>query len=121
VLLPSLQDSLTSPVISTKGQSVLMTCVVRNLGNYTLLWKYGTAKALTASNVRISADTRINVLHDEGERIDITLFIKIHKSLGNPRRSFKNFECSVHFLMFGCISILNSLNGYKQSDTPNRK
>ena len=65
--LPHLQDSLTTPVVSTEGRSILLTCVVRSLGNYTLLWKYGAQKVLTAGRSRVTADTRFSVLHDEGE------------------------------------------------------
>ena len=64
--LPSLQDSLTSPMITAENRSILLTCVVRNLGNYTLLWKKGTNTVLTAGTVRITADQRYNVIHDEG-------------------------------------------------------
>ena len=64
--LPSLQDSLTSPMITTENRSILLTCVVRNLGNYTLLWKFGTSQILTAGTARITADQRYNVIHDEG-------------------------------------------------------
>ena len=65
--LPHLQDSLTTPIVSTEGRSILLTCVVRSLGNYTLLWKYGAQKVLTAGRSRVTADTRFSVLHDEGE------------------------------------------------------
>ena len=64
--LPSLQDSITTPMITTENRSILLTCVVRNLGNYTLLWKKGVSTVLTAGAVRISADQRYNVIHDEG-------------------------------------------------------
>ena len=63
---PSLQDSLTTPIITTENKSVLLTCVVRNLGNHTLIWKYGTSKILTAGTVRITKDTRFSILHDQG-------------------------------------------------------
>ena len=63
---PSLQDSLTSPMITTENRSILLTCVVRNLGNYTVLWKYGTSTILTAGTTRITTDSRYNVIHDEG-------------------------------------------------------
>ena len=65
-LQPSLQDSLTSPIITTENRSILLTCVVRNLGNYTILWKYGTSTVLTAGTVRLSSDSRYKVIHDEG-------------------------------------------------------
>lgn len=63
---PSLQDSLTTPIITTENRSVLLTCVVRNLGNYSLLWKYGVNTVLTAGTVRITTDSRFSVLHDKG-------------------------------------------------------
>ena len=66
---PHLQDSLTTPIISTEGRSILLTCVVRELGNHTLLWKYGSDKVLTANTVRITHDTRFSVLHDKGKCI----------------------------------------------------
>lgn len=66
---PSLQDSITAPVVSATGRSILLTCVVRRLGNNTLIWKYGTNTILTAGSVRITADPRFNVLHDEGIKV----------------------------------------------------
>ena len=72
---PSLQDSLTTPIVSTEGRSILLTCVVRELGNRTLLWKYGTQKVLTAGTVRITPDTRFSVLHDKGTQKSIQVSI----------------------------------------------
>ena len=49
------------------GSNILLTCVVRDLGNHTLLWKYGVSKVLTAGTVRITSDSRYSVLHDKGK------------------------------------------------------
>ena len=65
-LPPSLQDSLQVPQVAASNTNALLTCVVRNLGSHTLLWKYGVSKVLTAGNTRITSDTRFSVLHDEG-------------------------------------------------------
>ena len=43
----------------------MLTCVVRNIGDHTLIWKYGE-KILTAAGSRVTSDDRINVIHDEG-------------------------------------------------------
>ena len=36
---PSLVDSLTTPLVVAEGQSAAITCVVRNIGNFTVLWR----------------------------------------------------------------------------------
>ena len=64
---PSLKDSLQKPQVAVSGSNILLTCVVRDLGNHTLLWKYGVSKVLTAGTVRITSDSRYSVLHDKGK------------------------------------------------------
>ena len=36
---PSLEHSLTTPVIRQEGQDALLTCVANHQANYTLMWK----------------------------------------------------------------------------------
>ena len=62
---PHLKDSLTSPIVAAEGHTAMLTCVVRNIGSHTLIWKYGE-KILTAAGSRVTSDERINVIHDEG-------------------------------------------------------
>ena len=63
----TLDNSLTQPVIVTEGSDALLTCVARQLGEHTVLWKYGRDKILTAGSSRITSDKRFRVLHDEGK------------------------------------------------------
>ena len=101
--MPHLQDSLTTPVVSTEGRSILLTCVVRSLGNYTLLWKYGAQKVLTAGRSRVTADTRFSVLHDEGDSLQFLREIKwIH-------RVNYIFLCS----LINSVDILLNVNNWK--------
>ena len=62
----TLDNSLTQPVIVTEGSDALLTCVAKQLGEHTVLWKYGRDKILTAGSSRITSDKRFGVLHDEG-------------------------------------------------------
>ena len=79
------------PVLAAEGADALLTCVTRNLGENTLMWKYGSDKArmehanydlvhhatyftidfytlqlLSAGTIRVTPDKRISVIHDEG-------------------------------------------------------
>jgi len=70
-LTPHMHDTPYVPVEVTQGQHAALTCVVRNLGNASVVWKkYENGKAgpkiLTANDIRVTADTRVQVLHDEG-------------------------------------------------------
>ncbi|XP_060866861.1 Ig-like and fibronectin type-III domain-containing protein 1 [Metopolophium dirhodum] len=69
--LPVMQEPTAKPIHSKEGDSALMTCVVRNLGDHTVLWKTENKdrqglKVLTAAESRITADRRFEVLHDKG-------------------------------------------------------
>ena len=37
--VPSLVDSLTTPLVVAEGHDAAITCVVRNIANYTVLWR----------------------------------------------------------------------------------
>ena len=72
--LPVMQEPTAKPIHSKEGDSALMTCVVRNLGDHTVLWKTENKdrqglKVLTAAESRITADRRFEVLHDKGKKI----------------------------------------------------
>jgi len=67
-----MQEPTAKPIHSKEGDSALMTCVVRNLGDHTVMWKTENKdrhswKVLTAAESRITADRRFEVLHDKGE------------------------------------------------------
>ncbi len=55
-----------TPTILTEGKHALLTCVVRNIGDHTLIWKNARGQVLTAGENRVTTDKRINILHDEG-------------------------------------------------------
>lgn len=72
--LPIMQEPTAKPIHSKEGDSALMTCVVRNLGDHTVLWKTENKdrhswKVLTAAESRITADRRFEVLHDKGKNV----------------------------------------------------
>lgn len=82
--LPVMQEPTAKPIHTKEGDSALMTCVVRNLGDHTVMWKNENKdrhgwKVLTAAESRITADRRFEVLHDKGER-ERTLIIIYKKS-----------------------------------------
>lgn len=71
--LPVMQEPTAKPIHSKEGDSALMTCVVRNLGDHTVMWKNENKdrhswKVLTAAESRITADRRFEVLHDKGKK-----------------------------------------------------
>ncbi|XP_066261909.1 Ig-like and fibronectin type-III domain-containing protein 1 [Euwallacea similis] len=69
--LPSMRDSLTNPVHVYEGDDALITCVVRDIGPNTVMWKKEekerhSPRVLTAGENRVTADKRYSVLHDSG-------------------------------------------------------
>ncbi|CAH1112848.1 unnamed protein product [Psylliodes chrysocephalus] len=67
--LPSMRDSLTNPVHVYEGDDALITCVARNVGTNTVMWKKDdrerhSMRVLTAGENRVTADKRYGVLHD---------------------------------------------------------
>ncbi|CAG7831790.1 unnamed protein product, partial [Allacma fusca] len=66
---PNIQDSLQHPVAVVEGENAPLTCVVRELGSSTVVWKkWETGKSgpkvLTAGENRVTADERIRIIHD---------------------------------------------------------
>jgi hypothetical protein len=58
-----------------EGDDALITCVVRNANNVTLMWKSldrgdkkHSTRVLTAGETRLTADKRVDILHDKGKR-----------------------------------------------------
>ncbi|XP_050297664.1 Ig-like and fibronectin type-III domain-containing protein 1 [Anthonomus grandis grandis] len=73
--LPSMRDSLTNPVHVYDGDDALITCVVRDIGSNTVMWKKEdrerhSMRVLTAGENRVTADNRFSVLHDSGSMED---------------------------------------------------
>lgn len=59
------------PVHVYEDDNALITCVVRDIGNNTVIWKREEQEThrwriLTAGHDRVSPDKRIKILHDEG-------------------------------------------------------
>lgn len=70
--MPSISDSLPLPVHVYEGDDALITCVVRDVGDNTVMWKKEdgdrhSRRVLTAGENRVTADKRFDVLHDAGE------------------------------------------------------
>lgn len=68
---PNIQDSIQSPVAVVEGENAPLTCVVRELGSATVVWKkWETGKSgpkiLTAGETRVTSDERIKIIHDIG-------------------------------------------------------
>lgn len=64
-----MRDSLTNPVHVYEGDDALITCVVRDIGDNTIMWKKEdrerhSRRVLTAGETRVTADKRFGVLHD---------------------------------------------------------
>jgi hypothetical protein len=75
--VPSIRDSLPHPVHVYEGDDALITCVVRDVGDNTIMWKKEdrerhSLRVLTAGENRVTADKRFDVLHDAGESPSMT-------------------------------------------------
>lgn len=72
-----MRDSLTNPVHVYEGDDALITCVVRDIGDNTVMWKKEdrerhSRRVLTAGETRVTADKRFTVLHDGRQEEDDT-------------------------------------------------
>ncbi|KAL1122200.1 hypothetical protein AAG570_003605 [Ranatra chinensis] len=69
--LPTSRE-LAHPIHVYEGDDALITCVVRSLGSNTVIWKRAQEgsttrwKVLTAGHERVTLDTRVQVIHDQG-------------------------------------------------------
>ncbi|KAF7279649.1 hypothetical protein GWI33_006881 [Rhynchophorus ferrugineus] len=64
-----MRDSIKNPIRAFEGESALITCVVRDIGTNTVMWKKEdrerhSTRVLTAADSRVTADKRFSVLHD---------------------------------------------------------
>ena len=75
--LPHLEHTSTDNFHSAEeGDEVRLTCRVRNQGNNTVLWTKshpGGDNVLTVNRVRVTPDTRVNLIHNEGGEVYILL------------------------------------------------
>ncbi|KAJ9596370.1 hypothetical protein L9F63_012605, partial [Diploptera punctata] len=67
--VPTIRDNLPHPVHVYEGDDALITCVVRDVGKNTVMWKKEDSerhsrRVLTAGESRVTADKRFDVLHD---------------------------------------------------------
>ena len=74
ILEPSLSHSLTSPLVKVVGDDALLTCVVQNQQNFTLMWKKDSkekigTKILTANTERVTGDPRVSIIHEDGGQV----------------------------------------------------
>lgn len=84
---PSLRHSLTAPVVKVVGEDAMLTCVVRNQGNYTLMWKKtrvkqesnvsASSRILTANMLRVTRDKRVRVMHEKGGEVYVLLISNV--------------------------------------------
>lgn len=91
------QEGSAHPVHVYDGDDALITCVVRDLGNNSVVWKREDQesrrwKVLTAGQGRVTLDPRIQVLHDEGIRIG-GVIPKNHNLLPFVRIGTQGNEC----------------------------
>ncbi len=75
---PTLKDSLTTPTVRREDDDALLTCVVQNQANYTLMWKKAEKdkagpRILTANTERVTSDERVSVLHEPGGQVYVLL------------------------------------------------
>jgi hypothetical protein len=71
-----MRDSIRRPRTVVEGDTALLTCVVKEVGNNTVLWKRITSNGgerdreiLTADNKRVTSDRRFSVLHEDGNEM----------------------------------------------------
>ncbi|KAG5899209.1 hypothetical protein JTB14_034467 [Gonioctena quinquepunctata] len=70
-----MRDTLTNPIHVYEGDDALITCVVKDLGHNTVMWKKDDKerhgmRVLTAGENRVTADRRFGVLHDTDQPLD---------------------------------------------------
>ncbi|XP_067138192.1 Ig-like and fibronectin type-III domain-containing protein 1 [Centruroides vittatus] len=63
-----LNDTPLDTIVVNEGEEALLDCVVRNIGNYTVLWRYtqkdtNSSQLLTAGLVKIVTDNRFSLHH----------------------------------------------------------
>ncbi|XP_037084356.1 Ig-like and fibronectin type-III domain-containing protein 1 [Pollicipes pollicipes] len=88
---PDLSLSLRRPLIVKAGRDALLTCVVHNLANHTLLWRRDLPEAdtaaggggealgvLTVGDYRVIDDPRVMVLHDDASVIRFCFLFSCH-------------------------------------------
>jgi hypothetical protein len=90
--LPSMRDSLTNPVHVYEGDDALITCVVRDIGENTIMWKKEdrerhSTRVLTAVDKRVTADKRFAVLHDSCKN-NIKVFLRHLSNQATKRTQF---------------------------------
>ena len=69
-----MSHSLTAPLVKVVGDDALLTCVVQNQQNYTLMWKKDSkekigTKILTANTERVTGDPRVSIIHEDGGQV----------------------------------------------------
>lgn len=82
---PTLEATPLEPLLAVAGDAVLIDCVVKNLQNYTIIWRRvvpGSNKTeiLSAGQVRIIPDPRFSLLHQKGHE---TWVLQIQKAQVN--------------------------------------
>lgn len=68
---PSIRNTANAARAFTEGEDALMTCVVTDLGQYTVMWSrldHNKKTILTIRDMKITTDKRIQVLHDTAPR-----------------------------------------------------
>ena len=73
---------MTTPVIKVEGDDTLLTCVVRNQANFTLMWKKAAKekagnKILTANMERIKSDKRLKIMHEDGGQVYVLVVANV--------------------------------------------
>ena len=86
-----MSHSLTTPLVKVVGDDALLTCVVQNQQNYTLMWKRDSkekigTKILTANTERVTGDPRVSIIHEEGGEVSPG-----HHT-GCPKQLFTSFK-----------------------------
>lgn len=69
--MPNMEDTPLDVGIYYVGGEILVDCVVHHIDNFTVLWKTTSKETenietLTAGNIRVTTDSRVSVLHEEG-------------------------------------------------------
>ena len=73
-----MSHSLTTPLVKVVGDDALLTCVVQNQQNYTLMWKRDSkekigTKILTANTERVTGDPRVSIIHEDGGQVNVII------------------------------------------------
>lgn len=111
--VPTLEDTPLEPLLAVAGDAVLIDCVVKNLNNYTIIWRRAVpgsnkTEIISAGEVRIIPDSRFALLHHPGHE---TWVLQIQPAQVNDSgRYICEVNTSPRMQMFRMLSVVERIS-----------